>query len=123
MIDHITLTVRDAKKAKEFYAAALKPLGYEIVMEFEGHCGLGVRGKPDFWIAGEDATHKVAPMHVAFAAPDRKAVDAFHAAAIAAGATDNGKPGIRTEYHPTYYGAFVHDADGHNIEAVCHHAE
>jgi len=120
MIDHITLTVRDAQEAKQFYSAALAPLGYEVVMEFGGLVGLGVRGKPDFWIAGEDATHEVAPMHVAFAAPDRKAVDAFYAAAIAAGAKDNGKPGIRADYHPTYYGAFVLDADGHNIEAVCH---
>jgi catechol 2,3-dioxygenase-like lactoylglutathione lyase family enzyme len=120
MIDHIMLAVRDAGKAKEFYSAALKPLGYEVVMESEGYLGLGVAGKPDFWIAGEDATHKVAPMHVAFAARDRSAVDAFYAAAIAAGARDNGKPGVRAEYHPSYYGAFVLDADGHNIEAVCH---
>lgn len=123
MIDHITLTVGDGKRAKEFYAAALKPLGYEILMEFEGAAGLGAGGKPDFWIAGADATHKLAPMHLAFHATSRKAVDEFYAAAIAAGAKDNGKPGIRAEYHPTYYAAFVYDADGHNVEAVCHKPE
>jgi catechol 2,3-dioxygenase-like lactoylglutathione lyase family enzyme len=123
MVDHITLAVHDAKQAIAFYAAALKPLGYEIVMEFGGMAGLGVRGKPDLWIAGEDATRKCAPMHVAFTAPDRKAVDAFYAAALAAGGKDNGKPGLRPDYHPTYYAAFVHDPDGHNIEAVCHKPE
>jgi catechol 2,3-dioxygenase-like lactoylglutathione lyase family enzyme len=120
MLDHITLAVRDYEKGKRFFTAALKPLGYEVVMEFGGFCGLGVGGKPDFWIAGEDGQHPVGAMHVAFAAPDRKAVDAFHAAAVAAGGQDNGKPGLRADYHPSYYGAFVLDADGHNIEAVCH---
>jgi len=120
MLDHITLAVRDHAAAKRFFSEALRPLGYEVVMEFGGFCGLGVKGKPDFWLAGEDAEHPVGAQHVAFSAPDRKAVDAFHAAALRAGAKDNGAPGVRTDYHPTYYAAFVIDADGHNIEAVCH---
>jgi catechol 2,3-dioxygenase-like lactoylglutathione lyase family enzyme len=120
MLDHITLAVKDYPKAKAFFAAALAPLGYEIIMEFGPFCGLGAKKKPDLWLAGEDAEHRVVPMHLAFQADDRKAVDAFHAAALAAGARDNGKPGLRPDYHPTYYGAFVLDADGHNVEAVCH---
>jgi len=120
MLDHITVAVRDHAAAKRFFAEALRPLGYEIVMEWEGYCGLGVKGKPDLWLKGEDAEHPVGAQHVAFAAPDRKAVDAFHAAALRAGARDNGAPGVRTDYHPGYYAAFVIDADGHNIEAVCH---
>lgn len=123
MIDHITLAVRDFPKARAFFAKALGPLGYEVLMEFEGHAGLGAKKKPDLWLAGEDPEHQVVPMHVAFQAPDRKAVDAFHAAALAAGGKDNGKPGLRADYHPTYYAAFVLDADGHNIEAVCHRPE
>jgi catechol 2,3-dioxygenase-like lactoylglutathione lyase family enzyme len=120
MIDHITLAVRDYEKGKAFFAKALAPLGYEVAMEFGGFGGLGVAGKPDFWIAGEDAEHKVVPMHVAFRARSRAAVDAFHAAALAAGGRDNGRPGIRADYHPSYYAAFALDADGHNVEAVCH---
>lgn len=120
MLDHITLAVRDYEKAKRFFGSALKPLGYEVAMEFEGFCGFGVGGKPDFWIAGQDAQHPVAAMHVAFSAPDHKAVDAFYRAALASGAKDNGAPGLRADYHPNYYGAFVLDEDGHNIEAVCH---
>jgi catechol 2,3-dioxygenase-like lactoylglutathione lyase family enzyme len=118
MIDHITLKVRDAAKAKAFYSAALRPLGYEVLMEFEGSFGLGAGGKPDLWIV-QDAEN-TRPTHFAFAAPDRRAVDLFHAAALASGARDNGKPGVREHYHPSYYGAFVLDQDGHNVEAVCH---
>jgi catechol 2,3-dioxygenase-like lactoylglutathione lyase family enzyme len=120
MIDHITVAVRDYPRAKAFFAAALEPLGYEVAMEFGNFCGLGVGGKPDLWLAAEDGQHPVGAQHLAFAARDRKAVDAFHAAALAAGAADNGKPGLRPDYHPGYYGAFVLDADGHNLEAVCH---
>ena len=120
MLDHITLAVRDYEKAKKFFTAALKPLGYEIAMDFKGTCGLGVAGKPDFWITAADANRPVAAMHVAFTAPNRKAVDAFYQAAISAGAKDNGAPGVRADYHPNYYGAFVIDDDGHNVEAVCH---
>jgi catechol 2,3-dioxygenase-like lactoylglutathione lyase family enzyme len=116
MIDHLTIRVRDPQKSKAFYAKALGPLGYEVLMDFGEMTGLGADKKPDLWIAGG----KQEPLHLAFSARDRKAVDAFYAAAIAAGAKDNGKPGIRKDYHPNYYGAFVIDPDGHNLEAVCH---
>jgi len=119
MIDHVTLRVRDAKKSRAFFEKALKPLGYEVVMEYEDFVGLGEGGKPDFWIA----PGKQEPVHLAFRAPSRKAVDEFHKAALAAGAKDNGKPGPRKDYHPNYYGAFVIDPDGHNIEAVTHKPE
>lgn len=118
MLDHLGLKVSDYSNSKRFYESALAPLGYELIMEFEGAAaGFGADGKPDFWISQGEA---VAPVHVAFASPDRAAVAAFHQAALAAGALDNGAPGIRSHYHDNYYGAFVHDPDGHNIEAVCH---
>jgi catechol 2,3-dioxygenase-like lactoylglutathione lyase family enzyme len=126
-IDHISLPVTDYDKSKAFFLAALEPLGYVLSMEFsrdevaelsvERTCGLGVGGKPDFWLWPSD---RVEPHHIAFLAPSREAVDAFHAAAVAAGATDNGAPGLRPQYHPRYYGAFVLDPDGNNIEAVVH---
>ena len=119
MIDHLMIRVRDAKKSKAFYAKALAPLGYEVVMEFGDWTGLGADKKPDLWIA----SGKGEPIHLAFSAKDRKAVDAFYQAAIGAGAKDNGKPGIRKDYHPNYYGAFVIDPDGNNLEAVCHKAQ
>jgi catechol 2,3-dioxygenase-like lactoylglutathione lyase family enzyme len=117
MIDHLTLKISDFEKAKAFYSAALRPLGYSVVMEFDKSAGLGAK-KPDLWLAQDP--DNVRPTHVAIAARDRAAVDAFHEAAIAAGGKDNGKPGVRADYHPTYYAAFVLDADGHNLEAVCH---
>jgi catechol 2,3-dioxygenase-like lactoylglutathione lyase family enzyme len=117
MIDHIGLAVTDYQKSKEFYLAALKPLDFELIMEFGDHCGLGVKGKPEFWLAKEVIGK---PNHLAFRAKDRATVDEFYKAAIAAGGKDNGAPGIREMYHPNYYGAFVLDFDGHNIEAVCH---
>jgi catechol 2,3-dioxygenase-like lactoylglutathione lyase family enzyme len=124
MIDHIGITVSDYEKSKAFYRAALAPLGYELLMEVAeagSHAGFGEAGKPDFWIGPGRST---APkLHVAFRAKDRAAVRAFHEAALAAGAADNGRPGLREIYHPTYYGAFVLDPDGHNIEAVCHDPE
>jgi catechol 2,3-dioxygenase-like lactoylglutathione lyase family enzyme len=116
MIDHIGIGVSDFAKAKAFYQKALAPLGYTIVMEVEGAAGFGAEGKPDFWIG----LGKTAPLHVAFAAPDRATVDRFYAAAMAAGGCDNGPPGLRPHYHPNYYGAFVLDPDGMNVEAVCH---
>jgi len=124
MIDHVGFPVSDYARAKAFYLAALAPLGYALVMEVEQEgngqpaAGFGVDGKPDFWIGGEGALNK--PLHVAIATKDRAAVDAFHRAAIAAGGKDNGAPGLRPHYHANYYGAFVLDPDGHNIEAVCH---
>jgi catechol 2,3-dioxygenase-like lactoylglutathione lyase family enzyme len=117
MIDHLTLKVSDLDKAKAFYAAALGPLGYAVMMEFGELSGLGA-GHPDLWLRRDP--ENVRPTHLAFRAKDRRAVDAFHEAALAAGATDNGKPGVREEYTPTYYAAFVLDADGHNLEVVCH---
>jgi catechol 2,3-dioxygenase-like lactoylglutathione lyase family enzyme len=116
MIDHISVHVSDLDRSIAFYAAALAPLGYVVVMEFPGAAGLGVAGKPDLWLGKSE---KIAPQHVAFRA-ERAQVGAFYEAAIAAGGKDNGKPGIREHYHPNYYGAFVIDPDGHNIEAVCH---
>jgi len=118
MIDHLGITVTDVAKSKTFYAAALAPLDYGVIMEIAGvGAGLGVDGKPDFWISQGEP---VRPTHVAFRAKDRATVDAFYEAAMAAGGRDNGKPGLREQYHPSYYGAFVLDPDGHNIEAVCH---
>src|SRR6478672_150733 len=128
MIDHISFPVSDYERAKAFYAKALAPLDYVLVMEVTreqtGHdpaAGFGANGKPDFWIGGEGGLDK--PLHVAIVAKDRATVDAFYRAAIAAGGRDNGAPGIRAHYHPNYYGAFVLDPDGHNIEAVCHARE
>ena len=121
MLDHLVLSVSDFEASKAFYVQALAPLGYSIVMEFGAGAGFGVAGKPDFWVHRAVAVKP--PLHVAFASPDRATVDAFHAAAIAAGGRDNGAPGLRPHYHPSYYGAFVLDPDGNNIEAVCHRPE
>jgi catechol 2,3-dioxygenase-like lactoylglutathione lyase family enzyme len=124
MIDHIGFPVSDYQRAKDFYAKALAPLGYTLIMEVtqeQGQAaaaGFGADGKPDFWIGGEGGMNK--PLHVAILAGDRGTVDAFYRAALAAGGRDNGAPGVRSHYHPDYYGAFVIDPDGHNIEAVCH---
>ncbi len=121
IIDHIGLAVSDGKKSQAFYAAALAPLGVGKVMEVQGWAGFGRDGKPDFWF-GEGGPAQ-SPMHIAFLAENRQQVRDFYDAAIAAGGRDNGSPGLREEYHPTYYGAFVIDLDGHNIEAVCHAPE
>jgi catechol 2,3-dioxygenase-like lactoylglutathione lyase family enzyme len=126
MIDHVGFSVSGYERAKTFYAKALAPLGYVLIMEVAAKdnqsgfpaAGFGVDGKPDFWIGGEGKLEK--PLHVAITAKERAAVDAFYKAAIAAGGKDNGAPGLRPHYHPNYYAAFVLDADGHNIEAVCH---
>jgi catechol 2,3-dioxygenase-like lactoylglutathione lyase family enzyme len=118
MIDHTGLTVSDVAKSKDFYRAAVAPLGYAVIMEWEQFAGFGVPPKPDFWI-GQGAPN-VPPVHVAFRAESRAQVDAFFRAAISAGGRDNGAPGLRPHYHSHYYGAFVLDLDGHNVEAVCH---
>jgi uncharacterized protein involved in tolerance to divalent cations/catechol 2,3-dioxygenase-like lactoylglutathione lyase family enzyme len=124
MLDHIGITVSDMARALTFYDRALAPLGITRVMTFGGsedapaNVGYGTGRKPFFWISA--GTPPGVALHVAFAAPDPAAVDAFHAAALAAGGTDNGAPGLRPHYHPGYYGAFAHDPDGHNIEAVHH---
>lgn len=119
MIDHVTANISDFAQAKSFYEKALAPLGYTVQAEFEGMAvGFGTgEGIPDFWIGSSDER---GAMHVAFSASDRGAVDAFYEAAVAAGGTDNGAPGVREHYHENYYAAFVHDADGNNVEAVCH---
>ena len=124
-IDHMGLSVSDYERSKAFYLAALKPLGGGVIMEFPygtigpfASAGLGVAGKPFFWITTGE---KTAPhLHVAFRTETRDQVDEFYAAAMEAGGTDNGPPGLRLHYHANYYGAFVLDPDGHNIEAVCH---
>lgn len=129
MIDHIGFPVSDYAKAKLFYEKALAPLGYALIMEVTADvnpsgaaaCGFGRGGKPDFWIGAEGGLAR--PIHVAIVVESRAEVDAFYQAALAAGGKDNGAPGIRAHYHPNYYGAFVLDPDGHNIEAVCHKPE
>jgi catechol 2,3-dioxygenase-like lactoylglutathione lyase family enzyme len=121
MLDHVGLHVADYEWSKRFYTSALAPLGYTLIMEFGGSvAGLGAQGKPDFWISQGPRN---GPVHVAFVSPDRATVDAFYYAALAAGGSDNGTPGLRPEYHPSYYGAFVIDPDGNNVEAVCHKSE
>ncbi len=124
MLDHVGLEVTDFDRSRAFYVAALVPLGLEPLMEpAPGICGFGDPsvGKPFFWI-NERGRAPVSGAHVAFEATGTEVVNAFHAAALAAGGVDNGPPGPRPMYHPGYYGAFVHDLDGNNVEAVCHRA-
>jgi catechol 2,3-dioxygenase-like lactoylglutathione lyase family enzyme len=121
IIDHIGIAVSNYQRSKEFFRNALAPLGIELVMEVEGWAGMGKGGKPEFWFGEHTAPHT--PIHLAFLAASREQVRAFYSAALAAGGQDNGPPGIREVYHPSYYGAFVIAPDGHNIEAVCHQAE
>lgn len=118
IIDHIGFVISDLARSKNFYSSCLAPLGIELVAEVEGWVGFGRNDKPDLWFGPGGEAHQ--PMHIAFEADSRAAVDQFYQAAIAAGARDNGAPGVREIYHPDYYGAFVLDPDGHNIEAVCH---
>ena len=129
MIDHMGLSVADFQRSRAFYDAVMPALGASCVMSvtlaetggtYEG-AGYGRDGKPSFWIGiGGPLQGR---LHVAFTAESRAMVNAFYEAALKAGATDNGAPGIRPHYHPNYYGAFVLDPDGHNIEAVCHRPE
>jgi len=129
LLDHIGIAVGDYARSRDFFERALGPLGIRLLMTFETWAGFGPAGtgpdelqrKPSFWIHQSD--EPLSPVHVAFAAADRAQVRAFHQAALAAGGRDNGGPGLRQEYHPTYFGAFVLDPDGHNIEAVCHAPE
>jgi catechol 2,3-dioxygenase-like lactoylglutathione lyase family enzyme len=117
--DHVGLEVRDYARSRPFYERALAPLGMRVVMEpIPNVAGFGDEF-PFFWI-GERGREPDSGVHVAFAAEDRATVDAFHAAALEAGGEDNGGPGVREIYHPNYYGAFVLDPDGNNVEAVCH---
>jgi catechol 2,3-dioxygenase-like lactoylglutathione lyase family enzyme len=130
LLDHITLNVSDYARSRAFYEKALAPLGVKPIMEFGQACGFGREQKPDFWIGkGPTSFQKpehlavLTPVHIALRARSREEVRAFHAAALAAGAIDFGPPGLRPEYHATYYGAFVLDPDGHNLEAVFHDPE
>lgn len=127
MIDHTGISVSNFAASKAFYIQALQPIGYSLLMELPaavtGSCdvaGFGEAPKPDFWISS--GTPNVPPIHIAFRVTSRAMVDAFYHAALTAGGRDNGPPGLRPHYHPNYYGAFVLDPDGHNIEAVCHEA-
>jgi catechol 2,3-dioxygenase-like lactoylglutathione lyase family enzyme len=117
MIDHIGVSVTDLDKSIAFYTKALAPLGYALIMKWEQFAGFGIAGKPDFWIGTGTPKDTI---HVAFRAGGRAQVRAFYEAAMAAGGKDNGAPGERPHYHEHYYGAFVRDPDGHNVEAVCH---
>lgn len=124
MLDHVGIRVSDYARSKMFYAKALAPLGIDLMMEVTpqmggsdvSHAGFGAEKKPFFWIS--DGAGR--GTHIAFAANARAAVDAFYKAALAAGGRDNGPPGPRPHYHANYYGAFVLDPDGNNVEAVCH---
>jgi len=119
MLDHVTIGVGDFARARAFYDAALAPLGItRIATDGALFAGYGVPPQAFFWIGARDAIHT--GTHIAFTAKDRATVDAFHRAALAAGGRDNGAPGLRPQYHGSYYGAFVLDPDGHNVEAVCH---
>ena len=120
MLDHLGLSVGDYERSKAFYEQALAPLGLALMMEpAPGVAGFGDGRMPFFWIHTRDSSSP-GSTHVAFSADSRELVDAFHAAALEAGGTDNGGPGVREIYHPSYYGAYVLDPDGNNIEAVCH---
>ena len=129
IIDHFGLGVSDYARAKAFYSAVLAPLGITLVMEVTPEmnpskvwaCGFGKGGKPEFWIGSDGKT--TPPTHIAFVVDKRAEVRAFYDAALRAGGRDNGPPGLRPQYHQNYYGAFVFDLDGHNIEAVCHAPE
>ncbi len=121
VFDHIGFNVKDFAKSKTFYLQALAPLGIGVLMSDDRSAMIGRAHEGAFWFGayGTPAT----PVHIAFAAQTREQVRQFHAAALAAGGKDNGAPGLRPDYHPNYYGAFVYDPDGHNLEAVCHAAE
>jgi catechol 2,3-dioxygenase-like lactoylglutathione lyase family enzyme len=118
VVDHVSIRVRDLEASRRFYEAALAPLGFGVVSASEGGTAFGLEGADDFWIL--EGAEPSKGVHVAFAAPDRAAVDAFYRAALEAGGRDNGSPGLRPEYHAGYYGAFVLDPDGNNVEAVRH---
>ena len=122
IIDHIGISVSDYDKSLAFYTKALAPLGIFLVIEIQGWAGFGNnKEKAEFWFGPNEKAHN--PMHISFLGTSRQQVDAFYAAAIEAGVTCNGEPGLREIYHSNYYGTFVIDPDGYNIEAVCHNPE
>jgi catechol 2,3-dioxygenase-like lactoylglutathione lyase family enzyme len=128
VLDHLGLTVTDLAHSKAFYKKALEPLGIALIKELtaadtgtRAHAGFGKDGRPFFWIA--EGARPAGPLHVAFAAQSRADVKAFYQAALGAGGKDNGPPGPRPHYHANYFGAFVLDPDGNNIEAVCHRTD
>jgi catechol 2,3-dioxygenase-like lactoylglutathione lyase family enzyme len=128
MIDNIGIVISNYVVSKAFYSKALAPLGIELIIEVQGWAGFGAEDKAEFWFGeanGDELKQNTSPMpmHLAFRTSSIEAVDQFYQTAIEAGATDNGKSGMREIYHPNYYGAFVIDPDGHNLEAVCHVAE
>ena len=121
IIDHVVFAVTNVEKSKNFYLQALAPIGLEVVTEGEGYVGLGVQGKPELWLKQNEEGQR--PMHIGFLGHSREQVDEFYKLALEAGGIDNGAPGIRQDYHKDYYGAFVIDSEGHNIELVCHQPE
>lgn len=118
MFDHVGFGVSSLAESQAFFLQALAPLGAALVMEGPYGVGIGRDGKPSLWLF--ETQERPAHLHIAFVADSRAQVDAFHAAALAAGGRDHGAPGLRPHYHPDYYGAFILGPDGHNIEAVCH---
>jgi catechol 2,3-dioxygenase-like lactoylglutathione lyase family enzyme len=115
VLEHVTLHCTNVRKSRAFYERALQPLGYRATQVYPNAVGFKAEGHTSFWVTkGKVAT----PTHIAFRAKDRKTVEAFHRAALEAGARDHGAPGLRSEYSPTYYAAFILDPDGHNMEAV-----
>jgi catechol 2,3-dioxygenase-like lactoylglutathione lyase family enzyme len=116
LFDHVTLSVRDLSISRAFYEEALRPFDVRVVQSSQGPLGFVTAGRGDFWI--KDGAPAAAPVHIAFAASDRAAVDAFHRAAVQAGGADNGAPGLRPRYGAGYYAAYVVDPDGNNVEAV-----
>lgn len=123
MLDHVAIQCADVPASAAFYDTVLAPLGGERILEFEDVIGFGVPPMPDFWLGPRRTGEGFRESHIAFAAADRAAVDAFFDAAVAAGAELLHEPRVWPEYHPSYYGAFVRDPDGNNVEAVCHSPE
>jgi len=119
MYDHVGLKVKDVDASVRFYSAVLAPLGLMLDSQDKTWAGLGPKGVPALWLYQADRDASASGTHVAFTARDRAAVDRFHAAGLEAGGSDNGKPGVRADYGPKYYAAFLVDPDGNNVEAVC----